>query len=75
MGGKAGVNKIVANAKNAAHEVTHRVIAKTEEFKRKAGQGVMKPSDNLRSIANQAKNVAQAEVDHAKQEIRKTETE
>jgi hypothetical protein len=73
MGRKDGVNKIVANAKNAASEVTHRVVAKTEEFKREVGKGTMKPTDNLQSIANQAKNEAQAELDRAKRDIRNTD--
>jgi len=73
MSRKDGVNKIVANAKNAASEATHRVIAKTEEIKREVGRGTMKPTDNLQSIAVQAKNEAQAEIDRAKRELRNTD--
>jgi hypothetical protein len=73
MSRKDGVNKIVANAKNAANEATHRVIAKTEEIKRQVGKGTMKPTDNLQSLAAQAKNEAQAEIDRAKRELRNTD--
>lgn len=73
MGRKDGVNKIVANAKNAASEVTHRVVAKTEEVKREVGRGTLKTTDNLQSIAKQAKNEAQAEIDRAKRELRNTD--
>jgi hypothetical protein len=75
MSRKDGVNKIVANAKNAASEVTHRVTAKAEELKREAGKRTMKPTDNLHSIANQAKNEAQADIDRAKRDYRNTDTE
>jgi ElaB/YqjD/DUF883 family membrane-anchored ribosome-binding protein len=75
MSRKDGVNKIVANAKNAASEVTHRVVAKAEELKREAGKRAMKPTDNLRSIANQAKNEVQADIDRAKRDIRNTDEE
>jgi hypothetical protein len=35
----------------------------------------MSPADNLRSIGNQAKNTTQAEIDHAKLDVRNADEE
>jgi hypothetical protein len=59
------------NVKDAVSEGSHRGEAKAEQTKRDVEGDQMSVTEKAGSMLNQAKNTVQANVDEAKQDIRK----
>ena len=70
MGLKDTVDKAIDNVKDATNEAAHRGTAAAEQAKRDVAGDALTPEERLESMANQAKNRAQAEVDSVKQKVR-----
>ena len=70
MGLNDEFNKAVDNAKDAASKAGHRSAAEGEQTKRDVAGDAMSPGEKLGSMANQAKNAVQGDVDAAKRDAR-----
>ena len=64
------VKRTVDDVRDAAHEGGHRSAADAEHARRDLLGDEMRPSEKAGSIADEAKNRAQAEVDKIKRELR-----
>ena len=60
----------VDDARDRVHENKHRSEAEPERLRRDVAGDVMKPGEKAGSMANEAKNRAQAEIDAMKRELR-----
>jgi phasin family protein len=60
---KDAAGKAIDNVKDAASEAAHRTAAAAEEAKRKVAGDQMTPTEQLGSVANQAKHTVQAQAD------------
>jgi hypothetical protein len=70
MGLKDTVDKAIDNVKDATNEAVHNGTADAEQAKRDVAGDALTPEERLDSMANQAKNRAQATIDSAKQKVR-----
>jgi len=70
MGVKDELEKAVHNVKDAISEGMHRGAADAEQTKRDVDGDDMTLGDKARSVANQAKNTVQADIDSAKRTAR-----
>lgn len=64
------VKKGIENVKDAISEAGHRSAAEGEQAKRDLHGDEMTTSEKIGSVANQAKEATQAEIDAAKQKAR-----
>lgn len=69
--GFADAKDAFANTKDAVNERLHRGAAEAEHTRRDVAGDEMTPVEHLTSLANEAKNDAQAGIDAAKQNLRK----
>lgn len=60
----------IDDTRDRVHENAHRSEAETEKMRRDVGGGAMDPGEKAGSVANEAKNRAQAEIDAMKRELR-----
>ena len=60
----------VDDARDRVHENEHRSEAETERMRRDVAGDAMDPGQKAGSVANEAKNRAQAELDKMKRELR-----
>jgi hypothetical protein len=70
MGIKEEFQKTVADVKDAFNEAGHKANADAEQTERDLAGDALTPGEQVRSVANQAKEETLAGVDHAKQSIR-----
>jgi hypothetical protein len=71
MNVKETITKAIDNTVDAVSEGKHRGEAAAEQAKRDLAGDTMTPGDKVSSVANQAKNTVQADLDAAKQAARK----
>jgi phosphosulfolactate synthase (CoM biosynthesis protein A) len=67
---KDQVDKGVKDVRDSAREAMHRGVADAEKEKREELGDEMTASEKLDSMANEAKNRAQAEIDAGKRSVR-----
>jgi gas vesicle protein len=67
-----GIKTVAEDVKDKVNEAAHRSTAEAEQTRRDAAGETMTTSEKAGSVINQAKNTAQAEIDAAKQEARRT---
>jgi len=70
MGIKEDIRKKVADVKDAFSEAGHKANAEAEQTERDLAGGELTPGEQVRSVANQAKEETLAGVDRAKRNIR-----
>jgi hypothetical protein len=70
MGMKEELKKTVDNVKDAFNEAGHKANADAEQAERDLAGDTLTPAEQVRSVANQAKEETLAGVDRAKQTIR-----
>jgi hypothetical protein len=70
MGIKEELKKTVDNVKDAFNEAGHKANADAEQTERDLAGDALTPGEQVRSVANQAKEETLAGVDRAKQTIR-----
>ena len=64
------VKGTVDDVRDTAHEIGHRSTAEAEKTRRETDDGTMTASDKVRSMADEAKNRIQADIDAAKRKAR-----
>lgn len=64
------IKRTVDDARDRVHESAHRGEAETERVRRDVAGDAMNPGEKAGSVANEAKNRAQAEIDKMKRELR-----
>ncbi len=64
------VKDAIDNVKDAASEAGHRATAQGEQTKRDVAGDQMTVGEHVGSVANQATNTVQAEIDKSKQDLR-----
>ena len=67
---KDTVKKAVDDVRDATHETLHRSSAEAERARREVAGDEMTTGEKVKSVANEAKNRAQAEIDEAKRKVR-----
>jgi len=70
VGLKEEFTKVVDNVRDGVSEAGHRSAAEGEQAKRDLAGDQLTPSENIASVANQAKHSVAAEIDGAKVDIR-----
>lgn len=68
---KDTIKNTVETVKDSVNETLHKSTADAERARREAAGDTMSTGDKIGSVANEAKNNAQAGMDHAKVEARK----
>ena len=68
---KDDLNNIVGAVKDTFSEAGHKSTADAEASRREVAGDTMTPGEKLGSMANEAKNSVQGDMDHAKVEARK----
>lgn len=66
-----GIKTVAEDVKDKVNEAAHRSTAEAEQTRRDVAGDAMTPGEKAGSVANQAKNTVQAEIDAAKQEARR----
>jgi hypothetical protein len=68
---KDSLKNMVGAVKDSISEAGHKSTAEAEAARRDVAGDTMTPGEKLGSMANEAKNNVQAEIDHSKVEARK----